>query len=70
MLGQTASWTGGREGTLSPWTKAQVFGMHTVAKTRGWKLTNAEISSAVWKVGFANRAAFWALSLKGRPIRE
>ena len=70
MLGQPSSWTSGREGTLSPWSKAQVFGMHTVAKTRGWKLTNAEISSAVWKVGFANWLAPRPLCLKGRPIRK
>ena len=29
----------------SGWSKAHVFGTHTVAKTRGWKVTGAEISS-------------------------
>jgi len=29
----------------SSWPKAHVFGTHTVAKTQGWKVTGAEISS-------------------------
>ena len=31
--------------STSRWSKAHVFGTHTVAKTQGWKVTGAEISS-------------------------
>ena len=36
---------------MSPWSLAKVFGMHTMAKEKGWKVSNAEIAKLVWKVG-------------------
>ena len=44
-------WNGGRKGTLSPWTKAKIFGMHTIAKQKGWKLGGHDIQKVVTKVG-------------------
>jgi len=44
-------WNGGRKGTMSPWTKAKVFGMHAIAKLQGWKVTNEDIAKVVKKVG-------------------
>ena len=29
--------------------------MHAAANAKGWKLTNKEISTSVWKVGCVNR---------------
>jgi hypothetical protein len=48
-------WTRGKHGQLSPWAKAQVFGMHSIAKAKKWKVTNGEISAAVWKTGYVNK---------------
>ena len=44
-------WTGGRKGTLSPWSKAKVFGMHAMAKQNDWKVTSDDIRKLVRKVG-------------------
>ena len=44
-------WNGGRKGTMSPWTKAKVFGMHAIAKLKDWKVTNEDIAKVVKKVG-------------------
>jgi hypothetical protein len=48
-------WKGGKHGQLSPWSKAQVFGMHIMAKKKGLKITNVEIGAEVWKVGMVNK---------------
>ena len=44
-------WVSGKEGSLSPWSKAQVWALHTISEKRGLKITNEEITSLVWKVG-------------------
>ena len=36
---------------MSPWSKAQVWALHTISEKRGLKITNEEITSLVWKVG-------------------
>ena len=45
------SWTSGKAGQLSPWEKAKVYGMHIIAKQKGWKLSAADIRKAVKKTG-------------------
>ena len=49
-------WVSGRVGTLSPWATAQVWGMHTIAKKKDWKVTNEEICGAVQKVGAGKKS--------------
>ena len=44
-------WKGGRKGTLSPWSKAKVFGMHAIAKQNDWKVSGDDICKMVRKVG-------------------
>ena len=44
-------WVSGKEGSLSPWSKAQVWALHKISEQRGLKITNEEITSLVWKVG-------------------
>jgi hypothetical protein len=36
---------------MSPWTKAKIFGMHTIAKQKGWDLEASDIRKVVTKVG-------------------
>ena len=36
---------------MSPWTKAKVFGMHAIAKLKGWKIINEDSAKVVKKVG-------------------
>ena len=36
---------------MSPWTKAKIFGMHTIAKQKGWDLEASDICKVVTKVG-------------------
>ena len=58
-------WKGGKHGQLSPWSKAQVFGMHIMAKKKGLKITNVEISAEVWKVGMVNKNVWTHLGQNG-----
>ena len=44
-------WTGGRKGTLSPWAKGKIFGMHAMAKQQNVKVPNKDICKLVRKVG-------------------
>ena len=44
-------WTSARSGTLSPWSLAKVWALHTVSKERGLDLEHAEIAKLVTKVG-------------------
>ena len=46
-----AWWVSGREGTLSPWSLAQVWALHAVSEMRHLDLEHTEIAEAVDKVG-------------------
>ena len=44
-------WTGGKHGSLSPWTQAKVFALVTVSRQRSLGLSDTEIANEVFKVG-------------------
>ena len=44
-------WLGGRKGTMCPWVKAKVYGLHTAANILGTKVSNKDIRKVVKKIG-------------------
>ena len=44
-------WNSARQGTLTPWSLAKVWALHTVSETKGLALQHLEIAQLVTKVG-------------------
>ena len=48
---QRQFWNSAREGTLTPWSLAKVWALHTVSEMKGIALQHVEIATMVTKVG-------------------